>query len=105
MTAIRIVLSKKNVNGYNVPQGSIPSPELFSKISLNWMQIFCMKNKVDPHLYADDSESFANFKPNDQEDVAAVVATLESCKNIKVFMCENLLQLSESITEGIIFEI
>jgi len=57
------------------------------------------------HCYADDSQVYISFSPNDRAEQLAVVRNMEDCirYGIRVWMLNNDLKLNDDKTEFLIF--
>ena len=55
------------------------------------------------HCYADDSQVYISFSPNDRAEQLAVVRNMEDCiRDIRSFMLNNGLKLNDGKTEFLI---
>jgi len=78
-----------------VPQGSILGPLLFNLYMLPLSQIM-RKNQIAHHSYADDTQIYLAFSPND-------CSLCQCIDEINSLMCQNFLQLNKDKTEDIAF--
>ena len=58
---------------------------------------------MNPHFYADDSQSYVHFKSNCPESVSAAVRLQNSCDEMKLWMMSNMLKLNDEKTEVLVF--
>ncbi len=84
-----------------VPQGSILAPLLFSLYILPLSQIM-RKNQIAYHSYADDTQIYLAFSPNDYSLIDSLCQCIDE---INSWRCQNFLQLNKEKTEVIAFEI
>ncbi|CAH3045909.1 unnamed protein product, partial [Pocillopora meandrina] len=55
------------------------------------------------HCYADDSQVYISFSPNDRAEQLAVVRSMEDCiRDIRLWMLNNDLKLNDDKTEFLI---
>ena len=74
-------------------------PILFTIYTIPVGQI-AQKYGLQYHLYADDTQLYASFKPSDSASADFIVGNIESCfREIKIWMDQNLLKLNEDKTE------
>ena len=85
---------------YGFPQGSKIGPFGFKLYTKPLVQI-AHKHNISIHLYADDTQLYTSFNPNNSTDA---IKRMEACiAEIKLWMAENFLKLNDSNTEFIIF--
>ena len=85
---------------YGFPQGSTIGPFGF-KLYTKPLTSIARKHKIEIHLYADDTQLYVPFDPEDSE---SALSRLESCiEEIRLWMNSNFLKLNDSKTEFIIF--
>ena len=85
-----------------VPQGSFPGPLLFT---LHTSELFEIIKHHLPmiHSYADDSQVYISFSPNDRAEQLAVVRNVEDCiRDIRSWMLNNDLKFNDDKTEFLI---
>ena len=91
--------SEEQLLDCNVPQGSVLGPGFFGDYNSPVGDIF-QKHGVEYHLYADDTQVYISFKP---EDETTVLKQLESCiSEIRLWMANNYLKLNDDKTEFMI---
>ena len=85
-----------------VPQGSCLGPLLFTLYTSELFEII----KYHPHMihcYADDSQVYISFSPNDRAEQLAVVRNMEDCiRDIRSWMLNNGVRLNNDKTEFLI---
>ena len=82
-----------------MPQGSVIGPFGFPSYS-SPIGVICRKHSVAYHLYADDTQLYIAFSPDDQP---GATQRLEACiAEIRQWMSTNFLKLNESKTEFLI---
>ena len=87
---------------YGVPQGSVLGPILFTLYTLPLGQI-ATKYGLKYHIYADDTQLYISFKPQDPTSLAGEIENIQSCfLEIKQWMTDNLLKLNGDKTELLI---
>ena len=80
-----------------MPQGSVLGPLLFTIYGLPLAEIIA-KHGVHFHMYADDTQSYLDFSP---EDEVSAHATIAGCvMEIKAWLSDNFLLLNENKTEA-----
>jgi hypothetical protein len=85
-----------------VPQGSVLGPILFTIYTSPLCEIIENYN-MSYHFYADDSELYLSFEPNDACDEKAAHEKISAClASIKEWMFANKLKLNDEKTEYII---
>ena len=86
---------------FEVPQGSVLGPLLFSLYTTPLSQVIRKYTGVRYHFYADDTQLFIHLSPDDS---LKSFDRLKSCLNdIQVWMSENKLKLNPDKTEFIVF--
>ena len=86
---------------YGVSQGSILVPILFSIYMLPDCQII-QRHTVSFHFHADDTKIYLPLRPNNQRSLAAV---LDCLKDVNRWMAHNFLQLNNSKSKIILFNL
>ena len=85
-----------------VPQGSCLGPLLFTLYTSELFEIIKYHLPMI-HCYADDSQVYISFSPNDRAEQLAVVKNLEDCiRDIRFWMLNNGLKLNDDKTEFLI---
>ena len=96
------LLSSEAFLSLNVPQGSILGPGEYSDFTEPVGRVIRAKS-VTPHFYADDSQLYVHFDPNNPDAVQEAVVKIEQCcKGVKTWMTSNYLKLNDDKTEVII---
>jgi exonuclease III len=91
--------SKPRLLKTGMPQGSVFGPFGFPKYS-SPIGVICRQHGIAYHLYADDTQLYIAFSPDDQADATR---QLEACiDDIRQWMSTNFLKLNESKTEFLI---
>ena len=84
---------------YGVPQGSCLGPLLFS---IYTSQIFDIVSDHLPnvHCFADDTQLYLSFRPDDQASQDAAVAAKEACiRDVRLWMLQDKLKINDAKTE------
>ena len=64
----------------------------------------CRKNRIEFHLYTDDTQIYITFKPSVPTSKRDCITKIEKCiKEINTWMSQNLLKLNSDKTEFILF--
>ena len=93
--------SHRNLS-FGVPQGSVLGPILFTLYTTP-LGTIARKYQLNFHLYADDTQLYMSFKPNNAESLPLVISNIQSCViNIKSWMTANMLQLNMDKTEVLV---
>ena len=69
------VASHKNILDRNIPQGSIMGADFYADFTEPVEDV--VGPEVDDHFYADDSQLYKEFDPNDADNVSAVVRSMK----------------------------
>ena len=89
--------------GYDVPQGSVLGPKLYSLYTRPLGNII-RHHKLDVHVYADDTQLYVSFMNSDREERTAAVTRLNDCiRDVRTWLTRNMLKLNEEKTEVIFF--
>ena len=89
-------------NQCGVPQGSCLGPLLFVVYASKIFEIVD-KHNLEIHCYADDSQLYLSFCPNNIANQEAALARVERCiEDIREWMLNNKLKLNDDKTEFII---
>ena len=92
--------SEPTILKYGVLQGSVLGPGLFSDYSSPVASII-QSHGVPVNCYADDTQLYAAFHPNEE---AVVLDKLEKCiATLRIWMNKNRLKLNDAKTEFVIF--
>ena len=84
---------------FGMPQGSVVGPYGFTCYSKP-LGAICQQHSVSYHLYADDTQIYLSFSPNDQNHS---IQKLEACvKDIREWMLCNFLKLNDAKTEFLV---
>ena len=87
---------------WGVPQGSCLGPLLFTLYTSKLFEIIEYHLPMI-HCYADDSQVYISFSPNDRAEQLAVVRNMENCiRDIRCWMLNNDLKLNDDKTEFLI---
>ena len=85
-----------------VPQGSCLGPLLFTLYTSELFEIIKYHLPMI-HCYADDSQVYISFSPNDRAEQLAVVKNMEDCiRDIRFWMLNNDLKFNDDKTEFLI---
>jgi hypothetical protein len=94
------VHSKELVVNFNLPQGSVLGPRFFKDYESPVGKII-RSFGLQAHFYADDTQLYIAFAPDDKEDVC--IQNVEACvSEIRQWMAANYLKLNDDKTEFIV---
>ena len=86
----------------SVPQGSYLGPLLFTLYTSELFEVIKYHLPMI-HCYADDSQVYISFSPNDRAEQLAVVRNMEDCiRDIRFWMLNNDLKFNDDKTEFLI---
>ena len=87
---------------FGVPQGSVLGPILFTLYTTP-LGAIARKYQLNFHLYADDTQLYTAFKPNNAESLPLIISNVQNCvTDIKSWMTANILQLNMDKTEVLV---
>ena len=93
-------LSDPKVLEFRLPQGSVVGPQLFSLFTYHLATIIEWFQHIRYHFYADDTQLYIQFNPNNPGEINQALSTLSECiMDIKQWMLSNMLQLNDSKTD------
>ena len=79
---------------FGIPQGSLLGPIIFILYTKDTATI-AEKYGLSIHIYADDTQLYIGFKPNDTSNVSVIGGTIQDCLNeIKCWMTDNFLKMN-----------
>ena len=88
---------------FGVPQGSVMGPKKYTMYTKPLGAII-QQHGLHYHFYADDTQLYLAFKPNDDSVQADAMTKIKACiQDIQIWMVENLLKLNDDKTEVMIF--
>jgi len=88
---------------YSVPQGSVLGLKTFI-MYMKPVGLICRNHGLSNHFYADDSQQYLTFKPNENVSAREALYRVESClSDIVSWMHTNMLKLNTDKTEVIVF--
>ena len=84
---------------FGVPQGSVLGPILFTLYTTP-LGATARKYQLNFHLYADDTQLYMAFEPNNAESLPLIINNIQKCViDIKSWMTASMLQLNMDKTE------
>ena len=87
---------------FGVPQGSCLGPLLFTLYSSKFFEVI-KPHLPEAHAYADDSQLYLPFKPNNEVSESEAVKSMEFCiRAIRTWMWMDKLKLNDDKTEFMI---
>ena len=87
---------------FGVPQGSVLGPILFTMYT-TLLGAIARKYQLYFHLYADDTQLYMAFKPNNAESLPQIISNIQNCViDIKSWMTANMFQLNMDKTEVLV---
>ena len=87
---------------FGVPQGSCLGPLLFTLYSSKLFEVI-KPHLPEAHAYADDSQLYLSFKPNNEVNESEAVKSMEFCiRAIRTWMWMDKLKLNDDKTEFMI---
>ena len=93
--------SHRNLS-FGVPQGSVLGPILFTLYTTP-LGAIARKYQLNFHIYADGTQLYMSFKPNNAESLPLVISNIQNCVvDIKSWMTANMLQLNMNKTEVLV---
>ena len=95
--------SKSSILQYDVPQGSVLGPILFTLFIAPLGNAY-RKHRINFEAYADDQQNYLSFKLNNSNSLRSCKASLEVCiSDIHKWMRTNKLKLDDEKTEVVLF--
>ena len=84
---------------FGVPQGSVLGPILFTLYTTP-LGARARKYQLNFHFYADDTQLYMAFEPNNAESLPLIISNIQNCViDIKSWMTAGMLQLNMDKTE------
>jgi len=100
---VMVSSSRSNSNNLdcNVPQGSVLGPDFYGDFTAPVDNV--TGAQITNHFYADDSQLYKHFNPNNHAAVEQAVTDIEKAvSDVKSWMNSNLLKLNDDKTEVLI---
>ena len=96
-------LSEPVLMEYSVSQGSVLGPKHYVMYTKPLGDVI-RAHGLQHHFYADDTQLYLSFKPNDKVVQSEALTRIENClKDIELWMHQNMLKLNADKTEVMLF--
>ena len=101
-TALQWLRSYLSGLPFDVPQGSCLGPLLFTLYSSKFLEVI-KPHLPEAHAYADDSQFYLSFKPNNEVNESEAIKSMELCNRaIRTRMWMDKLKLNDDKTKFMI---